>query len=132
MSQPSEETRERIIAQMTEAGGRWRVRGALNPILWLCGLVAIPCIAAISWSSNPPQIISHILYAVVGVALFAFLYLLIFDRDRLHSEEYLIRSRTLDLIEEKGSRKAIDAATVRAISQTEFLELPENGDEGQK
>jgi hypothetical protein len=70
-------------------------------------------------------VVTWILCAVVGTALISYLWLLLFDRDRLHSEEYLIRSRTLELIEEKGSRKAIDAATVQAISQTEFLALPE-------
>ena len=63
---------------------------------------------------------------MVGVALFGFLWLLFFDRERLQSEEFIIRNRTLDdLIEEKGSNRAIDAATVKAISQNEFLALSE-------
>jgi hypothetical protein len=125
LSQPTEETRERIISKMTEAGGQLRVRGALTPILWLCAVIGAPCIFALSWGS-PPAIINTILYLVVGTAVFGFLFLLVFDRDRLQSEEYQIRSRTLDLIEEKGSRKAIDASTVAAISQTEFLALPDS------
>lgn len=129
--QASEDKREKLVATLTEVGGRLRVRGALNPILWLCGVVAIPCIFALSFSKETPEIISWILCAVVGTALVGFLWLLFFDRDRLQSEDYLLRSRTLDLIEEKGSKRAIDAATVQAISQTEFLALPEaqEGDE---
>lgn len=122
--QGTEETRSELIAKLTEAGGRLRVRGALNPILWLCGVVAIPCIAALCWNKDAPPIIAWILVAVVGTALLGFLWLLFFDRDRLQSEEYLLRSRTLELMEEKGSKKAIDAATVEAISQTEFYALP--------
>ena len=121
----TEEKRERTFSKLTEYGGRVRVRNAMNPILWLCGLIAIPCFAILSWHPNPPAIVSTLLYLVVGVAVLAFLYLLFFDRDRLQSEEYLIRNRTLDLIEEKGSKKAIDGATVAAISQTEFLSLPD-------
>jgi hypothetical protein len=121
----SEEKRERLISSLSEAGGRLRVRGALNPVLWLCGVVAVPCIICLSWSSNPPLAITIILYGVVGVALVGFLYLLFVDPDRLQSEDFILRKRTLDLIEEKGSKKAIDAATVQAISQTEFLALPE-------
>lgn len=121
----TDEKRERILATLTEVGGQLRVRGALTPILWLCGVIAIPCITALAWNKDAPPIISWILVAVVGTSLFGFLWLLFFDRDRLQSEEYQIKSRTLDLIEEKGSKKAIDAATVQAISQPEFLALPE-------
>ncbi len=126
-----EEKRERLFAKLTELGGRLRVRGALNPILWLCAVIAVPCIIALGINKDAPIIISIVLCTVVGAAIFGFLYLLFVDRDRLQSEEYLIRSRTLDLIEEKGSKKAIDAATVKVISQTEFLALPEaaEGDE---
>jgi hypothetical protein len=67
---------------MTEAGGQLRVRGALNPILWLCAVVGAPCILALAWG-NPPTIIYVILYGVVGTAVFGFLFLLFFDRDRL-------------------------------------------------
>ena len=122
----SEEKRERLFSSLTEAGGRIRIRNALNPILWLCGVIAVPCIIALTWSKEPPLVLSVVLYSVVAVALFGFLYLLLRDPDRLQSEEYLLRSRTLNLIEEKGSRKAIDAATISAISQTDFLLLPED------
>ena len=120
-----EERREALITRLTESGGRLRVRNALNPILWLCALITMPCFAVLIWNPDPPLAVSILLLSVVGTALLAFIFLLIFDRDRLQSEEYLIKSRTLDLIEEKGSKRAIDAATVHAISQNEFLALPE-------
>jgi len=122
----SDEKRERLYGSLTEAGGRLRVRNALNPILWLCGVIAVPCIIALTWSKDPPLVISIILCAVVGVALIGFLYLLFFAPDRLQSEEYMLRSRTLDLMEEKGSKTAISTATAKAISQTEFLALSES------
>jgi uncharacterized membrane protein len=117
------EEKERLITSLKEAGGQLRVRSALNPILWLCGIVIVPSISAIIWMPNPPAVITNLLYTVVFTAVGGFIYLMIFDRDRLQSEEFLLKSRTLDLIEEKGSRKAIDAATVKVISQTEFLAL---------
>jgi hypothetical protein len=127
----TEEKRGRLFTSLTESGGRLRVRNALNPILWLCGVIAVPCVIALSWNKDAHQAISVILYCVVGVTLIAFLYLLFHDPDRLQSEEFLLRSRTIDLIEEKGSKKAIDAATVQAISQTDFLSLTET-QEGEK
>jgi hypothetical protein len=120
-----DENREGILANIKEAGGRLKVRNALNPILWLCGLVCIPCLIALGWANNPHWLIPIVLCSVLGTAIFGFLFLLFYDRERLQSEDYMIRSRTLNLIEEKGSRKAIDAATVQAISQEEFLALPE-------
>ena len=125
----SEERRETLFTKLTESGGRLRVKNALNPILWLCGLVAVPSFAVLTWNSKPHIIVPILLCTVVGTAVIGFLYLLFFDRDRLQSEEYLIQNRTLDLIEEKGSRKAIDAATVAAISQTDFLALPNESEE---
>lgn len=127
----SDERRETLFAKLTETGGRLRVRNALNPILWLCGLIAVPCFAVLAWNPTPHFIVPIILAVVVGTAILGFLFLLLFDRDRLHSEEYLIKNRTLDLIEDKGSRKAIDAATVTAISQADFLALPD-ATEGQE
>lgn len=126
--EPSDGRRDLLFAKLTESGGKLRVRNALNPILWLCGLIAVPCFAILTWDSNPHFIVPIILSAVVGVAILSFLFLLFFDRNRLQSEEYLIKSRTLDLIEDKGGRK-IDAATVATISQSEFLALPEAKEE---
>src|SRR6185295_18725494 len=115
-----DETRDRVLASVKEWGGSIRVKNALNPILWLCGIVAVPCIYALAFSPNPHPAIVWVLGGVVSTALLGFLFLLIFDRDRLQSEDYLLRNKTLELIEEKGSKRAIDAATVQAISQNEF------------
>lgn len=35
-------------------------------------------------------------------ALFGFIYLLLYDRDKLQSEEYQIRKQAIELIEQKG------------------------------
>jgi hypothetical protein len=119
-----DEQKSVLLAKLTEAGGRLRVRNAMYPILWLCGLVAIPCIIALAWSKDSHPILPYVLCVVVGSATVGFLFLLVCDRDRLHSEEYLLRKQTLELIEEKGSKKAIDAATVQVISEDQFLALP--------
>ncbi len=103
-----------------------RIRNPLNSILWLCGVIGVLYIAALSLMKEPPIVLSVVLCSVVAVALFGFLYLLLRDPDRLQSEEYLLRSRTLELIEEKGSKKTIDMATMKIVSHTDFLSLPEN------
>jgi hypothetical protein len=52
----------------------------------------------------------------VAAAIFGFLFLLFFDRDKLQSEDYQIRKRSLELIEQKGDTHSIDAATVEVIA----------------
>jgi len=81
-------------------------------------------------STSVTVVLAAVLIAVVGAALFGFVLLLVRDPDRLQSEEFLLRTRTLDIIEEKGSRKSIDAATQRIVAQDQFLELPESRDGG--
>jgi hypothetical protein len=95
----SDERRERLITTLTEAGGRLRVRNALNPILWLSGVTVPPCLIVLGWAKEPPLVIPIVLCCVVATALFGFLWLLFFDRDRLQSEEYNIRRQTLGRVD---------------------------------
>lgn len=118
------EPRETIFTRLTQAGGRVYVRSALNPALWLCAIVGTPCLMILGVNPDPHPAVVWILVAVVGTAIIGFLTLLAFDRDRLHSEDYLIRRQTLDIIEEKASKKAIDASLVSGIFPDEFLTLP--------
>lgn len=127
------EPRETIFTRLTQAGGRVYVRSALNPALWLCAIVGTPCFVILGVNPNPHPIVIWILGLVVGTAVLGFLFLLAFDRDRLHSEDYLIRRQTLDIIEDKASKKAIDASLVPTISSDQFLNLPPgSGEKGAK
>jgi hypothetical protein len=114
--------RDQIITRVMEAGGRLTVRSALNPILWLCAIVCVPALTIYSLLSNPAPWLAYLICGPVAVALIGFLFLLIFDRDKLQSEGYQLRKREIELIEEKG-QPAIPAITVEAISEPESLEL---------
>lgn len=48
------------------------------------------------------------------IAMFGFLFLLFFDRDKLQSEDYQIRKRSLEMMQQKGE-DAIPAIAVRSI-----------------
>lgn len=78
------------------------VKSALNPILWLCGIITIPTLVAGGFHPQLPIWIIAIGCAPVVVALFGFLFLLFFDRDKLQSEEYQIQKRTIELAQQKG------------------------------
>jgi hypothetical protein len=108
---------------MTEAGGRLRVRSALNPALWLCAIVAGPSLLVASLSANPPGWIGWLVSAPVAIACIGYLYLLVFDRDKLQSEEYQIRKKTLELIEHKGMSGPMTVAAIEAIVTPDGYQL---------
>lgn len=93
---------DNILGRVIEAGGRIRVKSALNPILWICAIIGTPCFLVILVKDEPPLFINCILCSVVGVALFGFLFLLFFDRDKLQSEDYQLKKRELEMVQEKG------------------------------
>lgn len=117
-------TTDSITRIASEYGGRLKVKSALNPILWLCGLIGTPCIIAIGAQKEPSVVLVILLFVVVATALFSFLYLLIKDPDRLQSEDFQLRKQTLEMIEESGDIEAIDARLVEVISDPSTVNLP--------
>lgn len=78
-------------------------RTALTPFLSACMFISVPCFVIAGFCSSP------LCYWVLGLggiplALFAVasMFLLVFDRDRLHTEEHLERRHALDIVETKG------------------------------
>ena len=123
--------RDTIVTKAVEAVERLTVRSALNPILWLCGLVTIPSILVASYMASVPTWLVLLACSPVAVALFGFLFLLFVDRDKLQSESYQLRKQGLELIEEKGDLRVIDAATIEAIANPDFPALPRSTSEGE-
>src|SRR5688572_15256210 len=111
--------REIVTTKVAEAGGRLTVRSALNPILWLCFIVTFPALVAIPFGGPYRTLLVVLAVAPVAVAIFGFLFLLFFDRDKLQSEDYQIRKRSLELIEQKGEH-AIPATDVEVIANPEY------------
>lgn len=93
------------IQRMAAAGARLRVRSALNPILWLCPIVLVACLAAAVYFSTWLRIVLIIIgSAPVAVALWAFIYFVRVDPRRLQSEDYQIRERLLESIQESQEK----------------------------
>jgi hypothetical protein len=109
-----------LAAKVIEAGGKLTVRSALNPVLWLCAIITIPGLVAIQFMKPPPLWLIALICSPVGAAIFGFLVLLFFDRDKLQSEEYQLRKRSLELMEEKG-----DKGPVPIESEYEVIEDPQ-------
>lgn len=116
--------RDLITTKAMEAGGRLTVRSALNPVLWLCAIVSVPCIVLTSSLTTPPAILGYLAAAPVITAILGFLFLLIFDRDKLQSEDYQLRKTYLEMIEQKGDPAAIEAAVFEVIENPDVIALP--------
>ena len=91
-----------IASRAIESGGRLKVQSALNPALWLCAIVAIPSLCVAGFSSHPPSWIAWLVMGPVALAGLGFLFLLFFDRDKLQSEDYQIKKKSLEIFEQKG------------------------------
>ncbi|QPK62709.1 hypothetical protein IVG45_17985 [Methylomonas sp. LL1] len=122
--------RESIAHTAIEAGGRLRVKSALNPMLWLCAIVTIPGFSYLLFSEKEVSLLVQVvIISPVFATIFGFLILLIFDRDKLQSEDYQIRKRTLELVQEKGDSFPSIARTLQAITNPSS-QLREHDKEG--
>lgn len=122
--------KENIAAKVIESGGKLSVKSALNPILWLCAIISIPSLVAIPFVDEAPTWLVLLIISPVFAAILGFFYLLLFDRDKLQSEEYQLKKRSMELIQEKGDDKPklVDTEEVdmEIMSNPETQELPEN------
>lgn len=103
---------------------RVSVKNALNPVLWVCGLISGPAAVTLGFAPNTTWVLITLALAPVGVALFAFLFFMFRDPDRLQSESFQLRKQALELIEEKGSLAIIDASSIEVISNPDLPALP--------
>lgn len=94
--------KEQLVGRSAAAAERLRVRSALNPVLWLCAIVTVPCVALAAYSDDPPIWLVALACVPVVLVSIGFVFLLFFDRGKLQSEDYQIRARLLELMQEKG------------------------------
>ena len=119
----TEDLREQITRRMGDVGGRLRVKSALNPVLWLCAVVTVPAIGFASYANEGSWLVVclvviaflPLVYAGIGFVVF-----LLRDPDKLQSEDYQIRMRTLELIAEKDREGRLPELieTVRGLHLT--------------
>ena len=114
---------DEVIKSAIHRAGVIRVRNAMNPLLWLSPVSAIICWTA-AYVFRDDLILKYgfaglgalpIIASIVGYFLYFFL-----DRDRLQSEEFVLKERALQLRYRKGaSAEVVD--TAREIVRTENL-----------
>ena len=119
---------DEVIRSAIDRAGVIRVRNAMNPLLWLSPISAtIFLVAAYMFRDDP--ILKYCFAGLGGLPILAalvayFLYFLL-DRDRLQSEEFVLKQRELSIIERKGlppvpfdREEAEDIQTIDATEKT--------------
>ena len=88
-------------------------RSAMAPFLTACLFVTIPCFVIAVFAAEPLR------YWILGlgaipliVFAIASIFLLLFDRDRLHTEEHLERKQALEIVEAKGRGMVLAAVDI--------------------
>jgi len=82
---------------LQQAVAQLKVKSALNPILW--SFIAIPICVLMALAFDDPLMRWALLLAGVSpiaLLIVSALYLLVFDRDKLQSEEYQIEKQRID------------------------------------
>lgn len=125
-----------IIQRIAGAGGRLRVRSALNPGLWLCAIISVPCLALAVYVADEVPAWLLVLLAVIATApifvtVAGFVYFMLTDPDKLQSEEYQIKARVLEYIEEKGGVSEDERRVIEAISNPQEGHLSNRIEEDQ-
>lgn len=102
----------------TEALKGARRTNAVQVICWMCVVVSIPSFYFATQQPPGTLQVALLVAGFIPIALFSFayLYFLFKDPDRLHSEEFQLKSRSLDLIENKGGTIDMDRVNLTAIT----------------
>ena len=111
-----------LVRGTQTATERLTVRSALNPLLWLCGIVT-PLLLAAAYFFSQSDILrvfcAPLVYVALGLVVLTALagcYLVLFRPEKLQSEEYQLRQQALLLIQQSSAtRQAIDAANLVAL-----------------
>ena len=93
---------DKTVSRALEAATNLKVKSALNPILWLCAIITIPTLSFMGLTGRSDVWIIILAFTPVIAAVFGFIFLLVFDRDKLQSEEFQLKNRSLDIIQQKG------------------------------
>ena len=109
---------DEVIRSAIDRAGVIRVRNAMNPLLWLSPISAtIFLVAAYVFRDDP--VLKYAFACLGGLPVLAsilayFLYFFL-DRDRLQSEEFVLKERALQLRYRKGASTEVVDATHETI-----------------
>lgn len=90
-------------------------------MLWLC-LITLPILYTVISQENPATWKIVIATTPLAITVLGFVFLLLFDRNKLQSEEYQLDRQYMEMIESKGQMAPMLAVFTSSIPK------PKNGD----
>ena len=116
-----------LVHSAHSAARSLRVRSALNPMLWLTGIVTPVCFtAAYALASVPP-----LCWTLVGLGALPILatcagfgYFVLRNPAKLQSEDYQLRHESLQLIQARGGPIPLEMTSITAIANPAAPALP--------
>jgi hypothetical protein len=123
--------KDNIAAKVIESGGKLSVKSALNPMLWLCAIITIPSLLAVPFIDSIPTWMIILIIAPVLTSILGFFFLLIFDRDKLQSEEYQLKKKSMELIQIKGQDQPsiVNYEQIAAIINPQIIKIEKTGED---
>ncbi len=91
-----------------------RVKSAVNPLLWLCGLISLPLFLIQFVLGSFLFYLSSIAILPIIAVLVAYFYFMFKNPDYLRSEEFHIQKKSLELIGEKGQEFLVTSEDIAA------------------
>jgi hypothetical protein len=116
-----------LIRSAHTAARSLRVRSALNPMLWLTGIVTPICFPAAYVFRFMPTLCCILVglgALPVLVTCAGFVFFAVKNPAKLQSEDYQIRHESLQLIQSKGGHIPLDSASITAIANPAAPALP--------
>ena len=112
---------ERLAGKAQSAAASLRVKSALNSMLWLCGIVTLPCyLLAFGATAYGFQSLGMAFFYLGSLPIIGtvagFFYFMIAAPEKLQSEEYQLRHETIELIKQKGSAIEVSPSSLEAIA----------------
>jgi len=110
-----------LIKGAQHAAERLTVKSALNPLLWLCGILTPVLMTAAFFFDRSETLrafcgpLVFVALGLVSLTVVAWFYLALFRPDKLQSEEYQLRQQALLLIQSNTTTQAIDPAQIAGL-----------------
>ena len=118
--------REQRFTRIQETGGRLKVQSALNSLLWLCGLMTPAMLLAAKFITAFSMVFIVALMIAYAVTGLSYLFLLFTNPDRLQSEDYQIRKRSMEIMQQKGDLSPSYDDSVLVTGNPEYLTIDAN------
>ncbi len=110
------------------AAGRLTVRSALNPLLWLCGIVAVPCLTLAALFRDDRVLMSFLIAAALLTLIvtnFIAVRFAIVSPEKLQSEDYQLRHQSLQILQGATGPQVFDSNAIIAIANPALPALTE-------